>query len=169
MLCFIPAVLGLDGSSLRRALRRGRLVVATAGLVVLAACGRSIGDECFANVDCATDGTRQCLDSTQGGYCTIEGCDRGTCPDDALCVRFFPSEFSSKPCSSDAECLPYELCTSDLKCVMRSSEKRYCVQGCESAGDCREGLRCRASGTEGAELIPTAQDLRPAPQRFCFF
>ncbi len=142
------------------------------------ACGRNIGDECAVNVDCATDGTRQCIDATSGknGYCTIEGCDATSCPEESTCVRFYPVEFATRSCDPAAEvagglsgCQPSEHCTSDALCVPRANERRFCMKTCESGGDCREGLECRQTGFGGAERVPTEQDRKPDTIRFCFF
>jgi hypothetical protein len=73
------------------------------GLTSLAACGRSIGDSCTTNTDCSPNGDRLCDISQPGGYCTIDGCDTTSCPSEAVCVRFFPEQFLSRPCSPACE------------------------------------------------------------------
>jgi hypothetical protein len=116
-------------------------------------CGKEIGDECVLPSDCSPNGDRQCLDpnSGNGGYCTIQGCDFNTCPEEAVCVRFFTGGFANKPCDPDLEdldpandlCSFDELCSLAGTCVPRSSEIRFCMRRCESSGDCREGYECR--------------------------
>jgi hypothetical protein len=75
-----------------------RLAIGLGALAALAACGRSIGDECQISTDCSATGDRSCDLSQPGGYCTIEGCDDHSCPDDSVCVRFFPIDFLTEGC-----------------------------------------------------------------------
>ncbi len=47
-------------------------------------CASRIGDDCTTNTDCSPDGDRICDTSVEGsGYCTVEGCDTGTCTGEA--------------------------------------------------------------------------------------
>lgn len=109
-----------------------------------AGCGKEIGDECVVPADCSPNGDRQCLDpTTNGGYCTVQGCDFDTCPEEAVCVRFFTGGFANKLCQSQSECTLDELCSLAGRCVPRSSETRFCMRTCESSDDCREGYECR--------------------------
>lgn len=118
-------------------------------MLVAFGCGKEIGDECITGIDCSTEGTRVCDTSQREGYCTIQGCDDSTCPDEAACVRFFMGSFANRPCDpatenrSTDQCSLDELCTLAGQCVPRSSEVRYCMKKCESAGDCRDGYECR--------------------------
>jgi hypothetical protein len=136
-------------------------------LIVLAfaagACGKEIGDSCNISTDCDPNGTRICdpPGSSKDGYCTIQGCDYSTCPDEAVCVQFFTGSFS-KPCdpvcdsvynplnpacpapvSPNVQCSLDELCAISDQCVPRSSEIRFCMRKCDSDGDCRDGYECR--------------------------
>ena len=159
------------------------------------ACGKEIGDACQFSSDCASDGTRICDLPVQspGGYCTIQGCDYSTCPDEAVCVRFFPGGGTGAACnpknpaSVETACTLDELCSlagaptmmvddahpldSQGSCVARSSEVRYCMKQCDSKDDCRDGYECRDLAmmkTHGGEpvLAPgKTVDLR-AP-KFC--
>jgi hypothetical protein len=133
------------------------------GAAFLGACGKEIGDACVLSSDCSPNGDRQCIDSnsTNHGYCTVQGCDFSTCPDEATCIRFFTGSFANKACdpaktadacSADpASCCSLdELCalegaTDEVKghCVPRSSEVRYCMRTCGSNDDCRDGYECR--------------------------
>ena len=54
-------------------------------------CGAEIGDSCSTNLDCSPMGERICDTAQVEGYCTIEGCDLTTCPEEAECIRFFPT------------------------------------------------------------------------------
>jgi hypothetical protein len=73
------------------------LLVAT---FAVAACSRNIGDACQTNVDCAIDGTRFCDNAPPNGYCTVEGCDTGTCPTESVCIRFYTPNLE-QPCHYD--------------------------------------------------------------------
>jgi hypothetical protein len=58
-------------------------------------CALHIGDSCTTNVQCSPLGDRFCDLSSPGGYCTVEGCDSASCPDSAVCIRFFSLKASS--------------------------------------------------------------------------
>ncbi|MGD8860022.1 MAG: hypothetical protein PVI30_08410 [Myxococcales bacterium] len=77
------------------------------------ACQPEIGDECGTALDCSAQGSRLCDRTQPGGYCTIEGCERGTCPEEAVCVKFRPN--------------------------VERIAVTYCMYECESDGDCRDG------------------------------
>ena len=119
-------------------------------LAVVGACGKEIGDACVISTDCDPNGERLCADPTSnGGYCTIQGCDVSTCPGESVCVRFFTGSFSNKPCDhtnpTGPACSFDELCALDDHCVARSSEVRFCMRKCGSNGDCRgdDHYECR--------------------------
>jgi hypothetical protein len=130
-------------------------------VVALGACGKEIGDSCSFSTDCDPNGARICVDPTfHGGYCTIQGCDYSTCPDEAVCIRFFTGDFANKACNplneEDPACTPDELCSIEGHCVPRSSENRFCMKKCDSNGDCRDGYQCRTFAqmqTEGGEPV----------------
>lgn len=128
-------------------------------------CSEEIGDSCTTNIDCSTQGDRICDTSMTGGYCTVEGCDADSCPEEAACIRFFPAPFLSRTCDPKTEdsvdpsikatndCDKDDLCLSSGFCAMRSLERRFCMKRCESTDDCRENYECRATGTFGAEPL----------------
>src|SRR5437870_2280246 len=102
-------------------------------------CGKEIGDACIVSSDCDPSGQRQCVDQDQkDGYCTIQGCDYNTCPQEAECVRFFTGEFENKPCdyttegSTTFDCSLDELCDLGGHCVPRAAEVRFCMRKCDS-------------------------------------
>jgi len=80
-------------------------------------CGNEIGDACITSVDCSPNGDRQCDSSSKGGYCTVQGCDFNTCPEEATCVQFFTGSFSNRECNLAIKdrrtdvCLEGEGCT----------------------------------------------------------
>jgi hypothetical protein len=129
------------------------LLLAALGPVALAGgCGKQIGDSCILSTDCDPDGTRECDSMEPSGYCTIQGCDYNTCPDDSVCVRFFTGDFQNKPCVHDTEdvlpngtndCNPDEECDLNGFCALASAEVRYCMATCSSTGDCRDEYECR--------------------------
>jgi hypothetical protein len=136
----------------------------SACLVLGAGCGSEIGDSCTIATDCSPTGERTCL-AEQGGYCSIFGCDHGTCPDEAVCVRFFAlgsTNLSCDPATEDLttdDCSPDEICTIGGSCVPRAGEIRYCMKACEDSGDCREdeGYACRTQELMiqyGGEPVP---------------
>jgi hypothetical protein len=162
-------------------------------LVLLGAgCSRKIGDECKINTDCSPLGERYCDIGSPGGYCTTEGCDHGTCPDDAVCVRFFTLRRGDPPCpfNQSGACRPGELCLcaagmaisedpsqasctgGTAYCTPESTERRYCMKGCNADSDCRDGYICQESGKNGAILVPYADesgrhDWRSLSARYC--
>lgn len=152
---------------------------------LLGGCGKEIGDACTLATDCSPNGDRicQCENCTgdnptgdsSNGYCTIQGCDYGTCPDEAVCVRFFTGGFDNKPCTQDTaatDCSLDELCSLAGNCVPRSSEIRYCMRKCDSGGDCRDNYECRdltLMMEHGGEPVPPpGKPLDPGSlQKFC--
>jgi hypothetical protein len=114
------------------------------GAIGAIGCGKEIGDSCIVSSDCSPNGDRQCLSPTteKEGYCTIQGCDFSTCPDEAACIRFFTGSFANKSCDVEG-CSLDELCDLNNRCVPRSAEIRYCMKTCDNDDDCRDGYECR--------------------------
>jgi hypothetical protein len=137
-----------------------------------AACGHKIGDSCNISSDCAQDGTRVCDTFSPGGYCTIQGCDFGTCPGEAVCVRFFPALENATPCTTQNDCQIDEVCTVGGQCAPSSIEQRFCMLSCSGSGDCRDGYECRNRDLQkmhGGEPVPdpTAASADPPNKSFC--
>lgn len=143
------------------------------GLVCLAlfaaACGEEIGDACSLSSDCSPQGDRICDVASPGGYCTVFGCDVGTCPEEAVCVRFFPTVDSNRPCDPATEdngtdaCTADEVCTLAGACALRSAEVRYCMRTCGSQDDCRDDYECRdveLMRAHGGEPVPEPGEVR---------
>lgn len=141
--------------------RPGTTFVLVALLLAVAAngCRREIGDECVTAVDCNPNGSRSCDATQPGGYCTIQGCDETSCPEEAVCMRYFPAQFLTTPCDpmnpSDLACTADEICLDAGLCAPLSTELRYCVKACANVGDCREGYECRLAGTRGSMALTT--------------
>lgn len=152
------------------------VVAATAG----AGCRREIGDECTTAADCNPNGSRQCDATQPGGYCTIQGCDEGSCPEEAACIRYFPAQFLTVPCipnpqpdpdagvpdpgGGDTGCAADEVCLKEGLCARQSTELRYCAKTCSSGEDCRAGYECRRAGTRGSLALTRNPD---AVVHFC--
>lgn len=113
------------------------IIVAT---LVAVGCAPAIGDECETSLDCSSQGSRQCDRTQPGGYCTIGGCERGTCPEDSVCVKFRPT--------------------------LERVAVTYCMASCEEDSDCRddEGYAC-TSQAEFADGL--AEVLDGAGKEFC--
>ncbi|MFH1131798.1 MAG: hypothetical protein V1754_10710 [Pseudomonadota bacterium] len=124
-------------------------------------------------------GDRICDTAQLEGYCTVEGCGAQTCGGGAVCIRFFPGSFSSIACDPktedalDPSVIPTNDCTSDEICLyggfcmLRSLERRFCMQECENDDDCREGYECRTTGTRGAEAVVDLEEPEIIQVRFC--
>jgi hypothetical protein len=144
--------------------------------LLVAACGREIGDSCIVSSDCSPQGDRQCDTLSTSGYCTIMGCDFNTCPSEAVCVRFFTGNFSNTMCDPtqpnvSSGCSLDELCTLTGNCVPRAAEIRYCMRKCNKESDCRSSYECRDLGlmkAHGGEpvLAPGVLVDQSAP-KFC--
>lgn len=118
-------------------------------LLLVPACSPSIGDNCSSALDCSQSGMRLCDLTQPGGYCTLDGCEEGTCPEEAVCVMF-GRQISGEP-------------------VERLS-RTYCMAKCDDDGDCRngDGYRCFGKGKPfGAEGEDEATVLGPQDQHFC--
>jgi hypothetical protein len=146
--------------------------------IAAAGCGNEIGDSCLLPRDCGPTGERTCLEPQQyGGYCTIIGCDHDTCPEEAVCVRFFVGGYSDRVCDPATEdlstdiCTLDELCTIGGKCVARSAEARYCMRRCSDNGDCRDGYECRDRDLMidhgGEPVLPPGERPSSGVQPFC--
>jgi hypothetical protein len=144
-----------------------------------AGCKRQIGDDCATAADCNPNGTRSCDQSQPGGYCTIQGCDETSCPEEAVCIRYFPAQYLTRPCNphpdagtsddpdagtSDdpdagtSRCPAEDICLEAGLCAPLSTELRYCVKTCSSNDDCRGGYECRLAGTRGSMALVSNPD-----------
>ncbi|MEX1362809.1 MAG: hypothetical protein AB1Z98_06765 [Nannocystaceae bacterium] len=94
--------------------RRVTAVLALFAPLALGACQALIGDGCERSTDCSIRGERICdlshrvnsqgVISTAGeGECTIDGCGRGTCPDEAACIKSYGTDFLSVACDPQRE------------------------------------------------------------------
>jgi hypothetical protein len=165
--------------ALMRTPPRAALLILSLALGLLAlGCGKEIGDACVIPSDCSPNGDRQCDVASSGGYCTIQGCDYDTCPEEAACIKFFTGNFSNRTCNPATEdrgsddCSLDELCAFGGNCVPRSSEVRFCMKTCDSDDDCRDGYECRdltKMKEHGGEpvLAPGVPELDERAPKFC--
>lgn len=117
-------------------------------LALAAGCSPAIGDRCSTAVNCSITGDRVCDQASPGGVCTIFGCEDGSCPAEATCVRWRPEE-------------------SRLTFTA-------CMRRCDSDGGCRvdEGYACVAASdlvdpSTGAGLAEVIDTGETDPSNFC--
>ena len=111
-------------------------------------CSPQIGDECSTSIDCSVDGDRICDLAQPGGYCTVRGCDLGTCPEESVSVEWLGS-------------------------VPRTADN-WCMLRCEGDSDCRTdvGYACvraddpRLRDADGAP-IASIFEVDSDGDRFC--
>lgn len=164
----------LFGNILRKSSPLVRAGLVVGSIMVGLACGREIGDDCETNVQCSTRGNRQCDLSQPGGYCTVIGCDNISCPDESLCVRFFPPQSlrMDRRCDPATEvatpqCNPREICIEEGFCIEPRLEQRYCMKSCTGDHECRGEYQCRRTGEGGAELLPNSDGTSQMSRGFC--
>jgi hypothetical protein len=105
------------------------------------ACTPELGDSCSNSLNCSSQSSRECDRTQPGGYCTISPCERGTCPEEATCVKFRPSQ--------------------------ERLSVTYCMRKCGKDNDCRDddGYRCLTA--EEFSTRCEAETLDGAGKRFC--
>jgi hypothetical protein len=106
-----------------------------------AGCSPEIGDSCASSFNCSAQSSRSCDRTQPDGYCTISPCERGTCPEEATCVKFRPGK--------------ERLATT------------YCMRKCSEASDCRDGEGYRCTTAEDFATCAEAETLDGPAQRFC--
>jgi hypothetical protein len=137
--------------------------------VCASACGAKIGDSCKISSDCSQEGGRLCDELQPDGYCTISGCDVGSCPSEAECVQFF-SSVRDEACKDDHDCTLAEICTVGGYCAERITEVRFCMLRCDGHGDCRDGYECRdlaRMGAHGGQPVPREGQLPEDLPKYC--
>lgn len=104
-------------------------------------CAPEIGDDCTTSADCSVNGDRVCDVSQPSGYCTIQGCDGDTCPDEGVCVEW----------RGDPE----------------RTRETWCMATCSDDGDCREDDGYKCVGMDGiADGIAVVLDGNSS-RKFC--
>lgn len=158
---------------------RALLTVALLAVTVAApGCRSEIGDACRRSTDCSLQGERTCDLSNRiagQGECTIEGCGRYSCPDEAACVKTYGTDFLSVACDPDREdkasvgangstlppldeCLPHEVCLGEGLCADEVAARTSCRRRCTSDKQCRGGYSCRITGSAGVYQTPNPED-----------
>ena len=90
-------------------------------VVGLAGCGKEIGDDCLSDAECGP--SRTCDKASFGGYCTVNPCAEGTCPEGAVCVTFLTTEtFCMAACEDGGDC------RDGYQCKRESGVTPYCRQ-----------------------------------------
>jgi hypothetical protein len=152
-------------------MRKSVISVAWALALALTACGSEIGDSCVISSDCDPNGERFCDSTSKEGYCTIQGCDYNTCPDESVCVSFFTGGFTNKTCTQSTDCTLDEICAVDGHCVLQKSEQRNCMRRCDNNDDCRDGYECRNLDLMiehgGQPVMAPGQTIDESAPKFC--
>jgi hypothetical protein len=125
-----------------------RVLYVVAFVALVSACSPEIGDDCATALDCSASGTRLCDMTQRGGYCTLEGCEENTCPEEAVCVAF-----------------GRRLEDHSVERLART----FCMLKCDSTGDCRtdQEYACFSEKDFGAGGGKEAQILGSSQQKFC--
>lgn len=143
-----------------------RMALSLLALVALTACQAEIGDACLRSTDCSLRGERICdlshrvndvgVPTPSGrGECTIDGCGRGTCPDEAKCIKTYGTNFLTVACDPAREDIA-TLCEEDaatceaLGC--RPSTSDPSVYSCPPRNDCDPNEICLREGLCADEI-----------------
>ena len=172
------AMSALDAAAIARLhsagfMLRARSIHALAPLALLAAlgCQPQVGDKCKRAADCGLNVVRQCDVSNASrdegfGECIVENCSFGVCPNEAICVKVYSSEFLSIACDPDLEdlpegtddCLPNEVCLPEGLCADEIRARSSCRRQCKKDSNCRDGYQCVATGIDGIYVAPDPED-----------
>jgi len=133
--------------------------------LALLGCGRSIGDDCQLNTDCSANGDRTCDLSQPGGYCTVEGCDQTSCPQDSACMRFFPAHFLNQVCDPDCEdadlmSQPMTICTGDSPSAPKPCTKSASTHDCATDEVCVPAPDVSTDADKPGECAPRSSERR---------
>ncbi len=155
---------------LRALMRRSLIAFALIALPALAACQAKIGDECEISTDCSIQGERVCdlshrvdpqgIESVSGqGECTIDGCGRGTCPDEAACVKVYGTDFLTVACDPEREDVAATCEASEATCEARgclpsaqTDEQGRTLYSCPPRNDCSSSEVCLPEGLCADEI-----------------
>jgi hypothetical protein len=109
-----------------------------------------VGGPCKKSADCAGGEGKGCLPATYldgsagwpGGYCTVFGCETGSCPEGSEC-------FQMSDGAGGVETLCLAACTKKADCNAGYACPEFgaCVPACTSDADCGDGEECTPDGT----------------------
>jgi hypothetical protein len=104
-----------------------------------------VGDPCTKASDCNEGSV--CLTSLPNGYCSVKGCQSGSCPSGSECFQFDSGDtYCLKTCTSSSECREDEgyVCDSDNTCWASQQTGNSPIGGaCGSDTDCKDsGAYC---------------------------
>ena len=151
-------------------LRRG--LALTALVFSMIACQPEVGDPCKRASDCGLQVVRQCdvsnvpRDPKREGECTVENCSLGVCPNEAVCVQVYASEFLATACDPELEdisaerddCLPNEVCLPEGLCADELLARTSCRRKCKSDANCRDNYKCVSTGVGGIYVAPDPEN-----------
>ena len=89
--------------------------LAVACLLVVAGCGKTVGDTCANNTACGAG--LICDLSVPEGYCTRSPCRKGECPAESVCV-----DFGAEASWCMRRCDQGQGCRAGISCLDSSSE-----------------------------------------------
>lgn len=152
-------------------------------VALLPACQPEIGDPCRVSRDCSIRGERQCDLSNapqsrtgEAGECTIENCSFGSCPDEAVCIKTYGSDFLTVACDPAREDV-WGTCTGDdanidtCICDDPDAARAGCVGSLLPEDDCLPNETCLPEGLCADEISArtscrrecrSSEDCRPA-------
>lgn len=160
----------MSSSRLRAATSVAPAALVSALLALLAGCQPEVGDPCRRTIDCGLQGTLSCdvsnapNDPGNQGECTLENCSFGVCPNEAVCIKVYASEFASVVCDpveedrSTDDCLPHEVCLPEGLCGDELRAQTSCRRECKSDADCRDNYSCENTGRNGVYVAPDPDD-----------
>jgi len=155
------------------------LALAALSFAVLG-CQPKVGDPCKRAADCGLNVIRQCdvsnvpRDPKSQGECIVENCSFGVCPNEAVCVKVYATEFLSLACEPETEdqlasemptnaCLPNEVCLPEGLCADEIRARTSCRRKCKSDDNCRDNYKCVETGIGGVYVAPDPEN--PEAQR----
>lgn len=135
-------------------------------------CQPQVGDPCKRASDCGLTVVRQCdvsnvpRDPEREGECIVENCSFGVCPNEAVCVKVYASEFLSTACDPQLEdvpdgsddCLPNEVCLAEGLCADELRARTSCRRECKSDATCRDNYQCIDTGVGGIYVAPDPEN-----------
>ena len=138
------------------------------------ACQPQVGDPCQRASDCGLNVIRQCdvsnlpRDPDRRGECIVENCSLGVCPNEAICVKVYASEFLATACDPELEdipvsdgrddCLPNEVCLPEGLCADEIRARTSCRLECKADKNCRDNYQCVSTGVGGLYVAPDPEN-----------